>query len=279
MVHSDSRQRRDDESEPSDRPAASITFASDEAKINDAVGNAGGCTEAWEGMAELRNDEPQTRQPRRQFMQTAAAASVGLVGLGAAPLAASAEGPPEVDVGSANPRKALGKALSDENTRDIMHAFLENGWTPRFGDAEAGLTEADGESWYTVLLPFDDGDPTQDEQTYILWSKNPNFRKRATGHHTVHRDPADAEAYWDVTEYWVEDGDVVSETHEILNFLGCSNVNWGCVLVTAGEFVGTIGGCYACAQTAGILVPACAACISGVLASSGTVLLCDYCRD
>lgn len=178
----------------------------------------------------------------------------------------------------ANRAKALEKALEDDATRAIMEVFLRKGWTPLVADAEVGQTEHEGKSWYTVVLPFDDGDPTQDEQTYILWSDSPTYAEPATGQHIIHREPADSEAYWDITEYWVEGGEVVSENRELLNFLGCPNPNWGCILITAGEYAAVIGSCYACGQSAGWLVPACAACISAVLTTEGTILMCDYCK-
>lgn len=229
---------------------------------------------------------------RRRFVKSLGAAG-GLVGLQAIPATASAknlhsanqqddiqQAIQEADVQQVNRAKALGRALSKDNVRSIMRTFTtEKGWMPQFSDAIAYKTEYEGESWNTVVLPFDDGDPTQEEQTYLTWSNNPKYEFQVSGHHTGHHVPDDAEAYWDVTRYTVQNGEVVTEHETVMNFLGCSNIGWGCVLTLASLYGGTIITCGTCIASSGWLITACARCVLALLGTGGATILCDWCKD
>lgn len=56
---------------------------------------------------------------------------------------------------------------------------------------------------------------------------------------------------------------MVTTEQVVENFLGCNNVNLGCVLYIAGTYFGQFGSCALCSSA--VALPACALCIAAVL--------------
>lgn len=251
------------------------------AELNDDIDDGGGCCEAWETMASRRNrDEPETS--RRGFLKTAASAlGVSVAGLASLTreVKAAADEHDVEQLKGRDRRTALADALSDSRTKDLRSELLNRGYRPAVNDAYTVRSEGNGEAWRTVVIPFRDGDPSQQTQTYIAWSDNTDYEQQVSAHHVERYVPEDNEPYWVATSLYFEGGNIVEAQTEIPNFLGCNNVSWGCVLTLAGAYTGTIAACGSCAASGGWLVWACAACISAILSSGGATLLCDWCND
>lgn len=249
--------------------------------ISERVPPGGGCCEAWEATSELRDDTTNTTTRRGMIKKAASALGVSVAGLTA--LTNEVEAAKNEDVARklhrGDRKQALAAALSDSRTKQIRGEFLDAGYRPAVNEAYTVRSNHEGRQWDTVVIPFRDGEPTDEIQTYITWSNNPEYEVQVAGYHIVHREPDDEEAYWDVTSYRVADGEVLVETDQTPNFLGCNNISWGCVLTLAGAYSGTIAACGSCVASSGWLVWACAACVSAILSAGGATLLCPWCKD
>lgn len=276
------------------------------AEINERVDDGSGCTETWEALSDIRNSsqssgdcmemaewmesrraqstatEEKAGGTRRKFLtQAASALGVSVAGLTALSdeVSAKAKSATVTEHSKERRKRLVGQVMSDRKAQKIRKALIQDGYQPDPENAYANQTRHEGETWNTIVIPFKDGNPSQEEQTYLVWSDNPDYEHKVSGFHIEHFDPDSGEGYWEHTAYTVEDGKVVRELQETPNFLGCNNVNWGCVLTLAGAYGGTIAVCGTCAGSSGWLVWACAACISAILGSSGATLSCSWCND
>lgn len=254
-------------------------------ELAEATTGAGGCLELAEAAEENRdsptNGDSITDGSRRNFMKRAAA-TLGVSTAGFAALvenARAAKKHTEVhNLTGREHRSAVSQAMSVENAQRIHQYFIKQGYTPEPSNAYSLRTDAPDGTLLTVVIPYRDGDPTERVQTYLVWSNSPKYTHQAVGHHTVHHTPSDSEAYWIDEATYVHDGELATKTTKTLNFLGCSNVNWACVLGAAGAYSTTIIACGSCAASDGILIPACAECVSTILSSAGLTLGCNFCK-
>lgn len=250
--------------------------------LTERLDDGGGCVKTWMAMVEHRALERSVGRntTRRAFLQRAAAAtgvSLGAIQALAREAAAGKRKADVTEVAGPKRRALLGRALGDSRTSKIRKQLVGAGHTPEVAEAYTVRTELEGERYHTVVIPFSTREANT--QAYIAWSDNPSYEVQVAGFHITHRTPPNQEAYWDITFLHVEAGEVVVEEDQLENFLGCSNVNWGCVLTLAGAYAGTFIVCASCVATSGWLITSCAQCIAAILGSAGATLTCDWCND
>jgi hypothetical protein len=217
---------------------------------------------------------------RRGFLKHAAAASGASVA-GLVALAERVEAKDDqnvVEKATGKPRRTyLAEALSDSEVKQLRQAFVGRGWTPNVGDATVIETDdpEEGAYYHTVTIPF--RTHKSQEDAYIVWTNSD--MAETMGQHARRIEPEDAEAYWIITTYNAEGGEITTEQEKVLNFLGCSDINPGCIAAIAASYAFLFSECAACAGSAGVLVPACAGCVGAVLTWAGAISLCEWCND
>ena len=159
-------------------------------------------------------------------------------------------------------------ALLDHRTQTLLAAFTDHGVTPRVQDISGvAATQPDtGDSGQVITIPF-----TTDRKEAHAWIQHSSFDSirpaPVTGFQTVHHDPGtDQEAYWDVTIFRAENGDVVRTEDRVWNLFGCPNdkVNPTGVTKLAADYTATFVSCAACVGSATVFVPACALCLAQI---------------
>lgn len=181
--------------------------------------------------------------------------------------------------------EAINDALNDDRSEAVYDALVDSKLlNPQSGQAQVHRTETSNGPWLTVVVPY--APAPGDEQIYLFWTTNENLSTQVSMSHLF--PPSAYNGPWNVEEAYFDDGSISvrEETVSVpqpetdgptTQILGCSSPNWGCILSTAGAYVGTITACAVCYQSAGVVIPACGSCLSTILGSAGLTISCDYC--
>jgi len=268
------------------------------AELNERVDDGGGCAEMWDALSEAR--EAGSVDSRRSILKkTAGAIGVSAVGLStlADTAAATTKATNVTEKQGASKHRIVSRALRDHRVKQIAQQLKSEGYDPqidearvtssniqlsRLNDEEKSNIPTDvrqNNSWTAAVIPFG---PTKDNvQSHITWTTASAPTHQVVGRISEHISPRDgAEPYWNIQNVTVnQNGDVHVESEKMLNFLGCSNVNTGCIALIAAAYGSEFIACATCGASAGWLIPACGYCITAVLAAYGTSVTCNWCND
>jgi len=174
--------------------------------------------------------------------------------------------------------RAISKAMRDGRLREVVNAVQQNDLVNSRNEIAAervsGIIDGEYVESLSVRIAYETRDSSV--EAYALWNDVGDVAEGVVSEHIDTTGDGEKD-HWEITTYVYDDGKIYVETELVENFLGCSSINWPCVAMIASTYAGMFGSCALCASVLG--APACALCISAVLAHLGTQTLCPWCSD